>query len=116
VNLETNAYLEYGSPDGRRRPGVSRHGEDFFETFRADLASLAHPDDLPRLLALFTRDNILREIDENGRLTASYRLQLGERTTHVHLKARCTRAEGATFLVVGISDIDAEMAREQEPS
>ncbi len=44
---------------------MKRAGENFFAESRKDALSLLHPDDNERFIEAFTKENILKTIDED---------------------------------------------------
>ena len=114
VDLENDHFIEYGSHDEYNSLDVEKRGGDFFGTCRENIKRIAHPDDLPQFLAAFTKENVLRELELNGAFTITYRMLFGGRPTYVHMKATRMADPGDQHLVIGVSNIDAQMRREQE--
>ena len=112
VDMETGRFIEYSARGEYAKLGIEDSGEDFFGISRENIRRVAHPEDVQRLLKTFTKENVARALEENGAFTITYRLMLGGEPTYVHLKA--TRMEeDDPNIVIGISDIDAQMKREQ---
>ncbi|MBR6220451.1 MAG: hypothetical protein IKQ80_07805, partial [Clostridia bacterium] len=61
----------------------------------------------------FTKENIRSEIERHGLFTLSYRLMMNGRPLYVQLKAALVEEKEGRRLIVGISDIDAQVRREE---
>ncbi len=81
INTDTGRYLEYTSSDEYETFGFAKEGEDFFTQGVLDGKKVVCPEDLPKYLEGFTRENVLREIQEKGAFKLHYRLML-ERGPH----------------------------------
>jgi hypothetical protein len=68
-----------------------------------------YQEDRERFLSLFTRENVLRTIDEQGIFTTLYRLIDSGDPQYVNMKI--TRMHGSNRLILGVSNVDAAMRR-----
>lgn len=112
IDLDTNDYVEYLSRAGDEQMSVARHGEDFFESARHDAATRVYKADRGTFLKLFTRKNVLRDLDEQGAFTITYRLMDIGTPTYVNMKI--TRMQDSNRLILGINNIDAHMRQLEE--
>ena len=112
IDLETDSFAEYSSHTSAEDLAEKRQSRDFFTIARQDALRLIYPDDQPRFLDVFTKENILRVLDRYGVFTLNYRLLVDGAPTYVSMKA--ARMEGdARHMIIGVSSIDAQM-RHQE--
>ena len=102
VDLDTEHFIEYTSPIGSENLAKERHGDDFFEESRRAVMTRMHEDDREPFLAVFTKENVVRELDECGVFTASYRLiDNGE---PMLVAMRVTRTEpDKHHIIIGVS-------------
>ena len=114
VNLDNNHFVEYSADESYHKLNIEKGGNDFFDLSRDNFARVGHPDDLGMFLEAFTKENILKAIDEKRTFTLTYRLMLNGRSTYVHMKVSTLPDEEDHHVVIGISKIDAQMRREQE--
>ena len=114
VDTETDSFIEYSADDNYRQLGVERRGEDFFTLSRNNIARIGYPDDLPDFLASFTKENLLRAKATSGVFTLTYRLLFDGKPTYVHMKATCMEDKNDPHIVIGVSNIDEQIRREQE--
>ena len=112
VNLDTDDYIEYTSEVGRDELAVERRGTDFFESAQKDTMTRIYPEDRETFLTFFTKENIIRELDEQGVFTATYRLTDTGRPVYVNMKI--TRMQGGNRIIIGISIIDSQMKMLQQ--
>ena len=87
VNIKTDKFIEYSSNAAAGELEIERHGDDFFKASRRDARHALYPGDVPLFLNSFTKENILRAIEEEGAFLLSYRLILGGEPTFVNMKA-----------------------------
>ena len=115
VDPETNSYREFSSTnDYTESIGVEKTGTDFFSSVRRDARVFAHPQDLPRFLAAFTKENVLSEIERCGIFTFGYRIMMDGKPRHVQMKAAMVEEEEGARLIVGLNDIDVQVRQEEK--
>ncbi len=112
VNLEDESFIEY-SPDSKQEDlAVERHGRDFFTASRRDALIHLYKDDQENFVKSFTRENVERILDTEGKFKVTYRLMLDGVPTYVDMKA--VRMPGdRSRLIVGVSNVDAQMREEE---
>ena len=106
VDLDTEQFIEYTSPVGGDELAVERHGEHFFEETKRVSVDRIYEDDRETFLAGFTKENIIRELDEHGVYTASYRLIDTGTPMQVNMKITRMEREGS-HIIIGISIADS---------
>ena len=90
-------------------------GTDFFRTCRQNLLRLAHREDLERVLALWDKNRLLPELDHGKTFSFTYRLMMNEDPGYISVKLiRMTDEMDNRYIVVGVSNVDEQMKREQE--
>ncbi|MBR5755993.1 MAG: EAL domain-containing protein [Firmicutes bacterium] len=112
INLDTNDYIEYSSKVGDEELSLERHGEDFFESARRDTLKRIFKDDQEQFLSLFTKENVLSDIDKQGVFTTTYRLTDTGEPIYVNMKI--TRMKGGNRLILGVSIVDANIKEQEE--
>lgn len=111
IDLDTNNYIEYSSQVGGEEISLERHGGDFFESAKRDTMTRIYAEDRAPFLALFTKENVLRDIDRQGVFTTTYRLIDTGKPMYVNMKI--TRMKGGNRLILGVSIIDAHMKEKE---
>ena len=112
VDLDTEKFIEYSSPVGEEELAMERHGENFFAAARRDTETRIYEKDRESFLASFNKENILRELNEQGVYTATYRLIDSGQPVYVNMKIMRMHP-GRNQVIMGISVIDSQM-REKE--
>lgn len=112
IDTETNDYIEYSSRVGNEEISLERHGGDFFVSARNDALTRIYDSDREAFLKLFTKENVLRDLDAQGVFTTTYRLVDTGMPVYVNMKI--TRMPGGDHLILGISNIDARMRQQEE--
>ena len=114
VDPETERYMQYSSTQEYEDLGLTQQGEQFFDRARKEALKAIIPEDLDRFDSMFTKKNVLREIEENGVFALTYRLMLDGVPTYVTTKAAIVQEADGPQLIVGVSNVDAQIRREQE--
>ncbi|MBQ8956263.1 MAG: amino acid permease [Lachnospiraceae bacterium] len=116
VAPDTDRYREYSSSEGFKTFAIPKDGEDFFSRSRKEGRKVVYREDLERYLAMFTKENVMSEIESKGFFSLTYRLVLDEAPTYVQLKAVMLEEKEGPRLIVGVSNIDAYVRQEEEYS
>ena len=112
VDLNTDAFIEYSSrANGQDLPAVQR-GEKFFEKARRDTLTRIYEEDRASFLALFTKENVLKDLDSQGVFTALYRLI--DTGTPMYVNMKITRLHGGNRIILGVSIVEAQMRQKEE--
>ncbi len=114
VDTKTDWFIEYSSTAEYQSLCIEKGGEDFFNLSRENIKRVIYPDDQERLVSVFTKENILRELEANGTFTISYRLMFGDTPAYVSMKAARIDDKNNDHIVIGVNNIDAQMKREQD--
>ena len=114
VDPENEEYIEYNSSSTYDKLGLAKSGVSFFEESRRQAAGAVHPDDVGRLKAMFTKENVLKEIENTGLFEMIYRLVVQGVSVYVSLKAALIDEKDGPRIIVGISNIDERVRRDME--
>ncbi|MBR0268382.1 MAG: GGDEF and EAL domain-containing protein [Clostridia bacterium] len=112
VDLDTEYFIEYTSPVGQDKLAEERHGTDFFEASRQATMTRIYEDDRELFLTWFTKENVIRELDEHGVFTTVYRLIDTGEPVYAHMKI--TRMQGTNRIILGVSIIDSQMKQQRQ--
>ena len=115
VDPKTSRYREFDATNGYVESfGREKEGVDFFSSVRRDARIFAHPKDLDSFLSVFTKENVLAEVEKSGIFTWGYRLIMEGKPVHVQMKAAMVEEKDGPRLIVGLNDIDAQVRQEEE--
>ena len=112
IDLDTNDYTEYASQVGGEEMSVVRHGKDFFESAKRDTMSRIYEEDREPFLKLFSKENVLRDLDAQGVFTTTYRLI--DTGTPMYVNMKITRMRCGNRIILGISIIDSQMRKREQ--
>ena len=112
VNLDSERFIEYRSDVARENLDVERRADDFFNASRRDALQLIHQDDRERFIRAFTKENVVRALDENGSFTLTYRLLIDGTPTYVNMKA-VRMSNAGNYIIIGINNVDAQMKQQE---
>ena len=114
VNPENDTYSEYNTSDEYAELGIQKRGDRFFERAYDNAAEKIYFEDIDLLRTAFTKENILKSINETGMFTLNYRLMLKGMPNHVSLRAALVQEKDGPQLIIGVTDIEAQVRRDQE--
>ena len=112
VDLDTERFIEYTSPIGAEELAMERHGVDFFAASRDATMTRIYEPDREAFLAMFTKENIVRALDEQGVFTSTYRLIDTGTPMYVNLKVTRMDPHG-NRIILGVSIIDSQMRQKE---
>ena len=110
----TDHFFVYSSTASYEGLGLANEGSDFFNASRKDSSKNIYSEDIERFNKMFTKENVLREIEENSVFVLDYRLLFDGEPIYVSLKAAMIEEKDGPQLIVGVNNIDALVKREQE--
>ena len=111
VDLDTNHYALYKAERVFSELSVALEGEDFFNQLQKDAETVIFKEDVPLIQAALHREALLKELDEQGMFTVSYRLNSPTGPVFVSLVAVYS---DKNHIVISITNIDAQVRREQK--
>lgn len=114
VDPVTGDYEEYDATSEIDEFSVAKNGENFFESSREKTSGIIYEEDWPLFKEMFTREQVLKEIEENGVFLLNYRLMMDGKPNYVSLKAAQVQEKDGPVLVIGVSDVDAQKRRDME--
>ncbi|MBQ7646796.1 MAG: EAL domain-containing protein, partial [Clostridia bacterium] len=112
VDLETEKFIKYTSDVGDDKIAMERHGEDFFNASRREAATMLYPEDVEGFLSVFTKENVVRELEEQGAFMFTYRQFIKGVPTYVNMKATRMLNDGR-YIIIGVSNVDSQMKNKE---
>ena len=115
VDPETGDYREFSSTrDYTEKLAQEKEGTNFFDKVREEAPYFNHPSDLKHFLSIFSKENVMSEIEHNGIFSFGYRLIMDGQPLHVQMKAAMVEEKEGQRLIVGLNDVDAQVRQEEE--
>ena len=116
VNIDTDAFIEFSSADKYKELQIDTNGIDFFESCLHNAPLAVHEDDLQKVLYILNKENMLKELAENGSISTTYRMVISGESVYVNMKIILMEdsENESRHVVVGVSNIDAQVKREQK--
>ena len=111
VDLVTDHYALYKSERLFCELSVAFEGEDFFNQLQKDAMTVIYKDDIPLIAAGLERESLLRELDEHGMFSLTYRLNSSTGPQYVNLVAVYA---DKNHVVISVTNVDAYVRREQK--
>ncbi len=113
VNIETNRYVVYNSDGASRDVTAERNGEDFFYDASNNVNHKIYEDDLQMFNELVTKENILRNIEENGSFSITFRANYKDGFRYISFKAVQDRSD-KKHIIIGINNVDNQIKRQEK--
>lgn len=112
VDLDRDTYIEYSSTVGKEELAAERRGEHFFESAKKETMVRIYEEDREFFLEEFSKETVLKRIDEQGVFTITYRLVDTGVPVYANMKIM-RMSSGSNKLIIGISIIDAQMKQKE---
>ena len=111
VDLETDHFAQYKAERMYSHLNVAVEGEDFFNQLQKDALQVIYAEDIPLVQTSLVRDVLLKELDDNGLFSLTYRLNSPTGPVYVNLVAMYS---GEKHIVISVTNIDTQVRREQK--
>jgi len=111
VDLDTNHYVQYKSERVFCELSIALEGDDFFNQLKKDALTVVYKEDVPLLTAVLERDVLLKELDDHGVFTFSYRLN-APKGLPLYVKMIAVYSD-KKHIVISVTNIDSQVRREQ---
>ncbi len=108
VNLLTDDFIEYSPSQGSQTLDLERRGHHFFQEAVNDSRTILYPPDVKMFTEIFTKENLIHQLDEQGTFSLTYRLNRSEGPVYCNMKAMRMQAE-PNYIIIGVSNIDVQM-------
>ena len=112
VDTASDFFVEYANRGSGKSLSAERHGDQFFEQARRDIEVVIYEGDREAFLKIFTKENVLRILDESGVFVHNYRLMIDGVATFVNMKI-VRMPEDEKHIIIGVNNVDTQM-RQQE--
>jgi len=113
VNLENESFTEFRSDAAEGDLAVERRGENFFEESRKDALEFIDERDRVYFRSKFTKENVVRAMDEHESFTLTYRLLIDGVSTYVNMKAVRMRSD-SKHIIIGVNNVDSQVRQKKE--
>lgn len=114
VDPNTDHYIEYSATRDYEGLGLAKQGDNFFDRSREEAPRNLYYEDIDMFISMMTKENVMSEISKHGLFTLEYRLMIYGSPQYVTLKAAMVEEKDGPQLIIGVSNIDAQVKREQE--
>jgi diguanylate cyclase (GGDEF)-like protein len=111
VDLDTNHYALYKSERVFCELSVALEGEDFFNQLKKDALNVVYKEDIPLIVNALDRRTLLKELDDNGVFSLTYRLNTPKGPLYVNM---VTVYADKKHVVISVTNVDAQVRREQK--
>lgn len=112
INTDTNEYTLYSASEQYSKLGTTRKGDDFFRDAAADIRIYIHPDDVAATLKRLEKEHLMKELEQNGMASITYRQMLDGRHRYMNMQVVQPRND-SHHIVIGVYNNDAQVRREQ---
>ena len=114
VNIDTDAYNKYSMSEEYRKLEIEHNGKDFFEDTKNNIERVIYEEDKEKAHQVWDKEYILNELEKSDRYTTSYRIMMDGEPVYIRFNVMKMEDGNNRHIVVGISNVDAQMKKEQE--
>lgn len=114
VDTQTGEYIEFSSSELYQSLNIPPSGDDFFELCRNDLVHIIYEEDKDIFLRSFDRQNLLDVLSSDHLPLLSFRVVLDQTPIHVLVKITKMKQIDDHHIVLGLSNIEANLPRIQK--
>ena len=112
VDLETGRYIVFADNESVPNPEYPEGGDDFFADAKKNAALFIHPDDLEFMVNLYSKDQMLLNLSENGVFTTIFRAVVDGKILRMrHVEIMC---KDGKHIVCCLENIEEEISRSEE--
>ena len=113
INIDDNSYQQYSASEEYAKLGLVNHADDFFRDAIIVADNFVHKDDRSFFKSELEKDSLLRHLKESGVVSLTFRQVIKGETKYVNIRVVKPKND-RDHIVMGFSNIDAQMKREQE--
>ena len=108
VDMDADTFAEY-TPDGENRDiTFKKLGCNFFDLEKEASDLRIYSEDFDAFKHEFTKENVLRQIKENGQFSLVTRMILGDEPVYVSIKGVKTKGD-RNHIIIGINNVDNQI-------
>ena len=111
IDLKTGRYECYSTNSGYQKLELHSSGEDFFRDCQRDILTLVYQEDRAMVSDALRRESLLRQLQEQDRLSIVYRLMMSDGAHYVRLMA--VLIDDNSHLIIAQENIDDEIKSQQ---
>ena len=108
VDLRTEEFMEYSLKQDEEEIDLKRHGNDFFATSRKEALKYLYSEDINEFLEAFTKENVLKKLDEQGTFTITYRQITDEKPVYMSMKVMHMQHD-PDQIIIGTRNVDQQV-------
>lgn len=112
IDLETDKYFEFSSSETYKSLHIPSMGDDFFTESRKNIRRIVHPDDKDRVLKLYYKDRMIKNLANKTAVYMTYRLIINDEP--IYYRSAQIWANDKKHVIIGIENIDKEIKMEQQ--
>ena len=112
VDLETGRYIVFADNESVSNSEYPEGGDDFFTDAKKNAGLFIHPDDLEYMVNLYSKDQMLLNLSENGVFTTIFRAVVDGKIFRMrHVEIMC---KDGKHIVCCLENIEEEISRSEE--
>ena len=128
IDLDTEKFTQYSPDKDSLDMSATRSGEHFFENAHNDAMQFLYEDDRKSFVEAFTKEKVIKALDETGAFTHTYRVMIAPREMDDFTQSYKQRSEGSPMyvsmkvvrlnrdgnhVVMAVNNVDAQMKQQE---
>lgn len=114
VDLSSDHFIKFFAKKGDRLLTETQRGDRFFEMIQSAITIEVHPLDEPFVSRLFVKDNLVKELSQEGMISVTYRSVIHGKTEYHRLRIVQIDERDVNQIVIGVINEDEQVRREKE--
>ena len=114
VDTDNGTYVQFSSQGRYEDLQIERSGSDFFEDARKNIPRVVSSEDQARVSLSLSRERLLAQLKDGRSFSMAYRLIIDGRSVFYNLRAVNADTRDKHHIVIGVSNVDAQMPCQQE--
>ncbi len=114
INTQTNEFIEYSSSDVYKSLGFAPAGDDIFDMCRTNFIRIIYEEDRDVFLNTFEKTTLMKMLSLDHLPLLSFRVVLDKTPVNVLVKITKMKQLDDHHIVVGVSNIEANLPRLQQ--
>ena len=106
INLETEDYVEYSTPNDYATLKLENSGSDFFTDLEQNIKRVVYEKDQERVTNALSKEVLLPQLENSQVFSVTYRLMIKGRPVYYCSKA--IRPQPGNYMIIGICRVDSQ--------
>lgn len=114
IDTDSGQYVQFSAQGRYEDLQIERSGRDFFGDTQRNIPRVIYPEDQERVALSMQKETLLAQLMGGCSFSMTYRLVMDGQPVYYNLRAVNALTKDEHHIVIGVSNIDAQMKRQME--